>query len=291
MILRILAVMLAILPMTPSIEAGVWENVTSVFKKPAIQQKPSIRVLIGMDQPSFDVVVTGPFKGFDPRTGDNILYSQLGKKATMQVMDGGIKWGEEFPGIHQIMIVPTDPATKIYVNGTEYPGAMYFYDVAGNLSAINKVDMEAYLTSILTPLHEKDEPQELLSAIAITARTNAYYLAENPTNPYWAVNAQQVGYHGVVDITHGAPIIRAINETRYMVLSRTGAYEGIVTPFYSLWSTPTQNSGKKGTVVSFITLEDAEKMAWNGNNAAQILQKAFPDANIQLLHYSPSVKH
>jgi len=291
MILRILTAMLAILPMTPSVEAGVWENVTSVFKKPAVQQKPSIRVLLAMDIPSFEVIVTGPFKGFDPRTGENILYSQLGKKATMQVMDGGIKWGEEFPGLHQIMLVPTDPATKIYVNGVEYPGSIYFYDVAGNLSAINKVDMEAYLTSILTPLHDKDEPQELLSAIAITARTNAYFLAENPTNPYWAVDAQQVGYHGIVDLTRGAPMIKAIDETRYMVLSRTGAYEGIVTPFFGLWGTPSQSSGKNGTIVSQISLEDAEKLAWNGNNAAQILLKAFPDATIQLLHYSPSVRH
>lgn len=291
MILRMLTVMLAILPLTPSLEAGVWENVTSVFKKPAIQQRPSIRVLIGMDKPSFEVNATGPFKGFDPRTGDNILYSQLGKKATMQVMDGGIKWGEEFPGVHQIMIVPTDPSTKIYVNGVEYSGALYFYDVAGNLSAVNKVEMEAYLTSILTPLHDKDEPHEFLSAIAIMARTNAYYLAENPTNPYWAVDAQQVGYHGVVDTTEGAPIIKAINETKYMVLSRTGAYEGIVTPFYGLWATSSHSTGKKGTVVSRITLQEAEKLAWNGSNAAQILLKAFPEATIQLLHYSPSTRH
>lgn len=287
MILRTLAIMLALATLTtPPLQSGLWDNMTTHFNKGLERQTPAIRVLIGIDKESLEVEVDGPFKGYDPRTGEMLVLNKIGKKTTMRLLDAGFKWGEEFPGTHQLLIVPTDKSTRILVDGKRYPGSLYFYDVEGKISIVNKVNLEEYLTSILTPVHHKREPEEYLAALAITARTNAYYLAENPPNPYWAVNGDQVGYHGVVDISSSPAINQAIVETRHMVLSKTGAYEGMITPIYGSWKSE-QNSPEKlsHAVLSKISLNEAKAMADAGSNAAQILLKAFPDTSVQLTYH------
>lgn len=290
MIIRAITIMLALTTLTVPADAGLWDNVASFFRKPVRGESPSIRVLVSLDQPTLQVDVDGPFKGYDPRTGENILVSKLGKKGIMRVIDGGIKWNEEFPGVHQIFLVPTSPATTISVNGVIYPGSIYFYDVENKLSAVNKVDMETYLASVLSPLHqENDAPEEYLAALAITARTNAYFLAENPSNPYWAVDAQKVGYHGKPMPSESEHIQQAISDTRYMVMSKTGAYEGIVTPFYGFWPKGKEAVKGKG-VIANITLQEAEDMAYHGSNAAHILSKAFPSSTIQLTYHAPGTR-
>jgi len=284
----IFMLLLAAMPLASPLHAGMWDSISSAFRKTNTQNyKPTMRILVALDKPSLRVEVTGPFKGFDPRTGDNLVVSQLDKNAVMRVIDGGIKWGEEFPGVHQLLIVPTDSETRILVDGVEYPGSMYFYDVEHNLSAVNKIDMEDYLLSILTPLHQENQPEELLSALAITARTNAYFLSENPKNPYWAVDANQVGYHGIVRNAHNSPIYQAIRETKHMVMSKTGAYEGIITPFLGFWRADSSIKQSVQGMPSRISLREAENIASNGGNAAQILAKAYPESTIQFIYSTP----
>lgn len=288
MIIRMLSVMLALTTMISPLQAGMWDNFTSIFKRGSDQSTPSIRVLVELDKKIMEVEVNGPFKGYDPRTGEVLIHNNIGKKTTLQSIDGGLKWGEEFPGVHQLLIVPANTTTRILVDGREYPGSMYFYDVEGKMSAVNKVNLEQYLASVLTPVYQKREPEELLAAIVITARTNAYYLAENPKNPYWAVDAQQVGYRGVVDTSSSPAINQAIVETRHMVLSKTGAYEGVVTPLYSTWKKGQNNRNSHNRATeSMINVAEAKTMAETGANAAQILSKAFPNTSIQLTYHTP----
>lgn len=288
MIIRMLTVMLALATMISPLQAGVWDNVTSYFKRGSGNTTPTIRVLVEMDKDTMVVEVEGPFKVYDPRTGELLTRNNLGKKSTLQVIDGGLKWGEDFPGIHQLLITPSEPSTRILVDGVQYPGSMYFYDVERKISAVNKVHLEQYLASVLTPTYQKREPEEFLAAIVITARTNAYYLAENPKNPYWAVDAQQVGYRGVVDTSASPAINQAIVDTRYMVMSKTGAYEGVVTPLYGAWK---KDNGRRKShslaAESKISIAEAKTMAETGANAAQILQKAFPNTSIQVTYHTP----
>ena len=70
-----------------------------------------------------------------------------------------------------------------------------------------------------------------------------------------------------------------------MVLSQTGTYEGVVTPFSAQWGTVagSQLSNQKGDF-SRITLFEAEDMGRNGKHAAQILSKAFPGSHIELIY-------
>jgi len=290
MIHRLLTIMLAFATLTSPVEAGLLDGVSSFFKKTIKKETPSIKVLVATDKESMNVIVDGPFKGYDPHTGETILLSKLGKNAELRVMDGGLQWSEQFPGVHQLLIVPTLPDTKITIDDVDYIGAMYFYDVENKLNVVNKVDIESYLKSTLSSLNDEDAPDEFLSALAITARTNSYYLAEHPANSYWAVDGSKVGYHGNINECSHLSVNKAIVDTKHMILSKTGLYEGILTPFLSYWNNPQVKSGiKHAGIGSRISLKDAQKLAESSKNAAQLLHEAYPNTSIELI-LQPSIK-
>jgi len=290
MIARFLFCLLAISSLvSPCVHADVWSSITSFFKKPGVNPPPTIRVLLTTDRREIDVGVNGPYILYDPRTGQSISSTRhYGYRSVMKPMVDGISWGEEFPGVHQFLIVPKSSSTTIMVDGREYHGMLYIYEIDDKLSVVNRVPLEDYLTSVLSTRFEMATPEELLSAVAITERTNAYFLADNPRNSYWSINAQEVGYNGIRRTIESDAISQAVRSSRHMVMSKTGTYEGIITPFPAYWKTSTDDSKAKGTVhPSKITITEAEQLAEKGDNAAQILKEAYPGTSIQLIYHAP----
>jgi len=276
MLSRIFLVMIAMLSFAFSVEAGVIENL--ILSKPPAQQPPGIKVLIVHDQEGVVMEVKGKYDLIDPNTMSHISRRFIGKRKYIQAVQDGLRWGEAFPGLHQILIIPADPSITTVVDGIEYQGAIYVYNIGGTISIVNLVDIEDYLASRLSDYKEPFS-EETLAAIAITFRTKAYYQSLNSKNPYWVVDARKVGYQGYAVGKFSSGIEKAIRATRYLVLSQTGAYDGGVTPFPAQW----QSEGKGGIeTVSAISLEQAEGMAKKGKDAAQILAKAFPGAVIHL---------
>jgi len=281
LILRILLFTIAFLPFYTQIEAGFWDNLRGLIWKTPAKTTSMIDVLIVNDQPQILIEVSGRYQLMDPNTKKLIGKRYLGKKKNIQALASGLKWGEEFPGIYQLQIIPEDSIT---VNGVAYRGMLFVYDIGGSISIVNRVPIEEYLLSTLPSRYQKNLPEEALSAIAITARTEAFYQTLYPRSKFWAVDGIREGYKGLESHITGSKIERAIRATRYMILSKTGAYEGVFTPFPACWdsSYPLTQPDQKGTV-SRISIKDAEKMATSGQHAAQILSKAFPGSHIEIL--------
>lgn len=283
--LRLLMALLAISPIGAHAETGILDSVKQFFVSKRKMPPPAISVLIVQDQPGVMLEVRGKYHIYDPNSKEHISTRVIGKRKFLQALPGGLKWGEEFPGIYQLQILPEEPETAIVVNGNEYRGSLYVYDVGGNISLVNKVDLEDFLNSTLRNQFEEPLPEETLAAVAIASRTNAYYRALHPLNSFWAVDADRVGYEGVKEGSEPTEIENAIRATRHMVLSKTGTYEGKITPFPAQWgSTTGGQKGKEQGVFSRITLFDAEEMANHGDDAAVILQKAFPNSHIELIY-------
>jgi len=269
----------------PGLEAGVWDNVKNFFVRPMPATPPTISVLVAHDLVGVVVEVKGKYKIFDPRTNDHISTRFLGKRKFMQAVSGGLKWGEEFPGVFQLKITPDDASTTTLVNGVEYKGSLYIYDIGGTVSVVNEVAVEDYLSSILSPLFPDPMPEEALAAVAITARTSAYYFKNNPRSQYFAVDGSTVDYTGAALTTSATPIDRAINATRYMYMVKEE--DGVSNAFLAQWGSPTGGkSDREKAVFSRISLFDAENFASQGEHAAQILEKAFPGTKIEL-GYNP----
>lgn len=280
--LKVFLLILALLPFSASLQGGIWDNVTSYFKGNSRPEPPTIRVLLMHNQEKANLEVRGRYSLYDPYTNSHISTRFSGKSRTVQAASDGLKWGEAFPGLYQIKIKPDEASAFTLVNNIEYPGEIYIYDIGGTISVVNQISIEDYVRSILYAYQNQHLEPEVLAALAIVARTNAYFQGVNPKNTYWAVDAEKVGYHGRVNGSQA--IENAVRETRYMIMSRTGVYEGVATPFASQFEA-TAAAGKEGET-SQISLEEANPMAQHGEHAAQILAKAFPHTTIMLMQYS-----
>jgi stage II sporulation protein D len=275
-------------PFSATLEGGVLDNIVSYFRNSGPPKPPTIKVLVLHDRPGVVVEVKGKYKLFDPHTGKHISTRFVGKRKFIQAVHDGLKWGEEFPGVHQLMIVPDEQTTTTIVDGVEYKGPIFIFDIGGTISAVNQVYIEDYLSSILAKKYQ-NLPKELLAAIAISARTHAYYRAQNPKSQYWAVDGTKVGYQGVAAVDTASEMEQALKATRYMVMSKGSSSQGEVAAIPAEWKNDgASRTNLTDTMFSVITLADAEAMAAKGDHAAQILAKAFPGVKIELIHYAPA---
>lgn len=278
----ILAVLLAPAGV-PLLHAGIGDLIKSSLTPEVRIEPPKIRVLLSHDKPTVLIEVKGKYKIYDPRTNEQVSMNFQGKRRLMQAEEDGIRWGEEFPGIHQLVIVPDISATTIVVDGIEYQGAIYIYDVGGTLSVVNKIDVEDYLKAILSKRYPSNValPEELLAAITIVARTASYANAQSGKTPYWDVDARKEGYGGYALARGSKNVDEAIRKTQYLALQEQEQGKG---PFLPEWNPSAGAKRYQGTTYSLISLDEAQKMAENGKNAGEILKKAFPNASLQLAY-------
>ncbi len=272
-----------------STAAGWMDAIVNTINPAQKMEYPSIKVLLTHDQESVVLEIKGTYNIYDPRTGQLMSSRFKGKRRNLQATRQGIVWGEEFPGVHMLAIVPDNYNTKTNVDGIDYFGSMYVYDVGGTISIVNQVLVEDYLDSLMSPMFRNEMPQELLSALAITARTNAYFHANNSKTPYWDVDAAVVGYKGALSTMSGSPVNQAIQHTQFMVLNQNGVNNWQQTPFSVQWGA--FNIGKIPTdqpVYSQISIQEAENMANKGARANAILAKAFPDTTIEIVQPKPA---
>lgn len=247
------------------LEAGILENWSGYMWKKEQPKPEMIKVLIAQNKPGVILEVKGKYKLYDPNNMEHISTRFVGKRKFLQPLANGIKWGEEFPGTYQLLIVPDEPSSTTLIDGIEYSGNVYIYDVAGQISIVNELPVEEYLDSLLSTKYDAPYPEEYLGAMAIATRTQAYWQIQNPRTKYWAVDGAKVGYEGWTVAQRPNGVDKALTTTRNMVLYQNGQ------PFDASWD------------AAKVKPLDAEKLAKSGETARQILLKAFPDAKLEVL--------
>ena len=213
MLFRMILLLIALMPLAPAADAGLANVLMNGKKKPETSEL--IRVLLVHDAPGVVLEVKGDYKIYDPRDFSLINTRNIGQRRYIQAVKDGIKWGEEFPGVYQLMVVPENQNTTTIVDGIEYRGSVYVYDVGGTISVVNDVYVEDYIQSLLAPIYRELYPTETLAAIAIATRTAAYYQANNPKNKYWDIDGRQVGYQGNAATNLNSPVENAVRATRF----------------------------------------------------------------------------
>jgi len=280
MFARLLITLLICCLSATSLQAGIWDRIKSVFAASEAPEPATIKVLLMHEVPYADLEIKGSYNLYDPYRNQRVATRFAGKGSRVQALSQGLRWGEEFPGVYQLVVVPDDRNIYVKINGHDYRGKVYIYDVGGSLSIVNEVEVEDYLSSTLPTKFRRPLSEEALAAAAIAERTHSLHVSQYSENRYWHVKAQDVGYHGVrAENTH-ALVTAALGSTRGMVMSKTSVYEGKVTPFaVHLVAGGNENlfSG-----IQKVSIDDIELMARNGDNAAQILSKSFPGTSIEL---------
>jgi stage II sporulation protein D len=220
----------------------------------------NIQVLLQKDVTEALLEVKGPYTLFDPRTGDKIASGLLGKRFLVRSLDTGLKWGEEFVGIYQFYIQPKEAATTILVNGIEYPGSVAVFGVGNRIHIVNDLDIELFVKASLAQSFHAPLEYEVMSSLAIVARTNAYFAATKASDSFWHLTAAEAGYQGSALVVPDSLLDKAVDSTRHLILVHPDHGQSV--PFAATW---TENSA--GKTASYNSLFRKEAFAPAGVEA------------------------
>ncbi len=208
--------------------------------QPEAPLKPAtIKVLLKKHCEGALVEAKGPFEVINPQDDKHLSSGWRGKRYFLYPHDKGIKWGENYLDIYQVRIVPKSPETTFLVDGIQLHGCLEAYYIDGAIHIINEVDVENYLKSVMTThFSDCDLRSDVMDALSIVMRTDAYYTVMRSNNAFWHTDAMSCGYNGCGLTLQNLNIDRSVDATKALVMS----YEG--RPFPATW---TENcAGKTG---------------------------------------------
>ncbi len=210
-------------------------NHPSAFERIAAPIAPrNIQVLLEKEASEVLLEVKGPYQLFNPHDGSRLISGPFGKRFIIRETENGLKWGEAFPSVHQLYIQPKSPDTSILINGVQYAGAVAIYGINGMINIVNDIDIETYVKSVLSVQFSAPLELEVMSALAIITRTNAYYSAMKNPESFWHTTAAADHYSGSALIVSGSSLERAIDTTRHLILVRMEGGRQIPVP--ALWT-------------------------------------------------------
>ena len=199
------------------------------------EQPRTIRVLMETEQEGAMIQVMGSYNIYDPFNGRRLATRFVGKEAFIQPVNEGIKWGEVFPDVYQVKIVPDRDTTTVLVNGVQTKGSVTIYLVNRQINVVSEVPIEDYITSQLATQFDQPMGREAMRAVAIVARTDAYDKARSKKNRYWDVDRREVGFEGYAVTLRGNGVEEAVAATKNMVMMQSG-YPHHVLPFPATWT-------------------------------------------------------
>lgn len=230
---------------------------------------PSVKVLVGENVDGALVEAKGPYRVIDPNTSKELSHGYRSKRYYLQQQSDGLKWGEGYPGIFQIKIVPESDETSILINGIQYKGSLEVYDVGGQIHMVNEVPIEVFLKSMLTDAFAKTELDRVaFDALAIVARTDLYYKVIENKHAFWHLDAKKINYRGYANSHIRPEIARAVDATQFLVMIHknqtfpttwTENCAGMTADFRSIFR---KNSAVPDGVASTIAKKSREKSKW-----------------------------
>lgn len=251
-----------------SFTLGAQEVDLEPLKKELI--KPTIKVQVLQGQEGSLVEVKGGYNLYDPATGKKLDTCFGSSSYYMYPTTEGIKWGQEFPDVYQLMIIPDKKATTVLVGGVEYRGIAYLYHIKGTIGAVNEVSLEDFTASTLsTHVPSHIAAKEALSALAIAMRTQGLTAKSSAQNEFWDVRRESFGYQGSAIERHDAPFVEAIRSTRGMVLKNPDGTLAQIRWFAA---------GE-----SVAPMDKIQALAGEGKDARAILSQMFPNCTISVV--------
>jgi stage II sporulation protein D len=263
----------SILGVCATVACGVLEAANPINSKKVIKttveyQPATIRALIVRESAGCFLEVHGRYNIIDPFTGKPLSSRFSSKSHYIQPVADGIKWGENFPGIYQLKIIPDNSDITISVNGIEYKGEIIVYQVEGKLNIVNEVDVDDYIHSQISSLHKdhiEGMTSESIAALVIAARSDAHYKLGRSKSPYFDVIADQEGYEGHAATTPGSHLAQVVEKSRAMILcDHSGA--------------PISTRG----VAKGWDHKKANQLATQGMIASHILNQLYPKACVTM---------
>jgi hypothetical protein len=177
-----------------------------------------IRVLLEKETRAALLEVRGPYRIISLEGKKALSSGNYGKRYVVHAVRDGIRFGEEFPDLKEISIIPTSPQTDLFLNGFQYKGAFHIYlNENRRLTIVNSLPVEKYLRSTLAVKDVALKSKAAQEAYAILQRTRAIDSLKRE-EALWDVSAKDEGYFGF-GVTSGESVLeKAVEMTPFMVL-------------------------------------------------------------------------
>lgn len=221
------------------------DSILNQIVEPTAPKK--IQVLLAQGATEALLEVKGPYSLFNPHDGEKIASGLLGKRFMIHAVEDGLKWGEEFPGFYQFYLQPRSEETAIFINGIQYSGSLAIFAVGNRINIVNELDIESYIKGLLSSQLSSPLESEVMAALAILARTNAYYAVSRHRDVFWHTSAAETGFQGIALIAPDSAIEKAVDATRHLILVHPT--DGRSLPFATTW---TEHSAGKTTAYQTI---------------------------------------
>ncbi len=176
-----------------------------------------------------------------------------------------------------VWIKPRTAEGLVYIGEHWYRGSVQLLQVSGKLLAINYVDLESYLYSVVGSEMPASWPAEALKAQAIAARSYAVVHLARPASDYYDLGAtpRWQAYNGAESETNTTHM--AVNDTRGLLLSYEG---GVVESLYASSDQLVQEAhGGFG-----MSQEGASQLAQQSFSYQQILGHFYPGTGLAVLN-------
>ena len=263
-------------PLSASAQMVYNESLGRVLHMP---EDPVCKVLLAKVQKSLQVDVNGAHNIYDPYTGKKLDAAFVSSSYPLVPTIDGIKWGQEFPGVYQIVVIPDDDNGGVTVNGTTYGGVVAFYQVEDKLAVVNWISLDELTSSLLSSnfLPKDAYQKETIAAYAIALRSLVYNQMMNSDTPFWDVRADECGYQGKAVTRVDLPFIDAMRATKKIVMIGGG-------------SSPALKTSSIEELRRKMPSDAAEALAKEGKDARLILHKYYPNAMLTIAEKRPTAR-
>ncbi|MEM9137801.1 MAG: SpoIID/LytB domain-containing protein [Cyanobacteria bacterium P01_F01_bin.42] len=175
-----------------------------------------------------------------------------------------------------LWIRPGRDQDLVFVNGSWYRGAVQLIPDEGKILAVNHVEMQPYLYSVVGAEMYHSWPAAALKAQAIAARSYALVHIVRPASPHFDLGSTQrwQAYKGVA--SEADSTLSAVDQTRGIVISHNG---GIVESLYAS-SADLVREAHGGFGMSQYGARD---LAQQSLNYRQILSRFYTGTQLSLL--------
>lgn len=178
----------------------------------------TIRLLIEKEAKEITLEMIGGYRMIDPRTGHYVAAGTLNKKYPLVPLETGLRWGDEYPGVYQVTLIPRGRHGYARVNGRPCRGVLHIYQIYGKLSVVNEIGIEEYVEGELATTFPESADSTVMEAVAIAARTHAHFDVERGRASYWHIEKLGSKPYGRPAAAGREDISQVVKETAGMVL-------------------------------------------------------------------------
>lgn len=286
--------MAALLMASPIVGASFLRAESSEEVAPITFEGPTVRVLLEHKSKGALLEVAGRYVLVDPKTSKRLEAGIMGQRAAVRPSKEGLNWGRQFYGIYQFKLAPRGGERVFWIDGVQYKGVLYVYQIGDTISLVNELSLEDYVAAAVEANSDEAMAKEAANALAICARSDAWYHVKTRPDAYWHIFGPEVNFHGIGGMTaesRGTLAARAtlglyitdakFAETNGLFLARWTRHSAGSTVGYNQLGPERRENGEYA-VQSAVALLDRDHTMWQCIITASQIEKAFglPDRSL-----------